>query len=256
MIDFHNHVLPNLDDGAKNFDVALAMIKKAYSEGTTHIVSTVHFQHPQMLDINTDYKYLCSVAQELEKKAKEKNMPIKITPSAEVYFSTNLDELVDNPTVILNQSYMLVEFSPQLLPHNLSEVIYKIQIKGITPIIAHPERYRNIQRNYKIAKRWKEKDYILQINAGSILGLSGPRIQKTALTLLENGLCHLVGSDAHNQHKRPICLIDAYNFIEKKFDNEYVELLKENAEILFNNKQIINIKSRLKNESSFFWKLV
>ena len=72
---------------------------------------------------------------------------------------------------------MLIEFNPQLLPNDLANNFFSLQVSGITPIVAHPERYRNIQINIDLAKKWKEKDYLLQVNAGSILGNYGPRVK-------------------------------------------------------------------------------
>lgn len=254
MIDFHNHVIPGVDDGAKSFDTAMSMVKKAYNDGTRTIISTVHFQHPTIPFVDLEYYHILSLAKKIEEKAIRENCPIKIIPSAEVYYSSDLKKLLNNELVIINDQFMLIEFNPQLLPKDLASNFFSLQVSGITPIVAHPERYRNIQINIDIAKKWKEKDYLLQVNAGSILGNYGPKVKKTALRLVENGLCHFVGSDAHDQNRRPFCLKESYKIIEKITNKEYVDLLKNNSESLIKSKEILNFQPK-KVGSNFFGRI-
>ena len=244
MIDFHNHIIPGVDDGARSFDTAMSMVKKAYDDGTRTIISTVHFQHPTIPAVDFEYYHILSLAKKIEEKAIRQNCPIKIVPSAEVYYSSDLKKLLDNELVILNDKFMLIEFNPQLLPNDLASNFFSLQVSGITPIVAHPERYRNIQINIETAKTWKNKDYLLQVNAGSLLGNYGTKVKKTAFKLIENGLCHFVGSDAHDENRRPFCLKDSYNIIEKISSKEYVDLLKNNSKSLMESKEILNFKPK------------
>tara|TARA_B100000575_G_scaffold258630_1_gene230366 strand:- start:14149 stop:14919 length:771 start_codon:yes stop_codon:yes gene_type:complete len=248
MIDYHNHILPNIDDGARDFDEALMMIEKAYSGGITHIISTVHFNHPQ-IKVSKDYNYLLSLAKELEDRAKAIDISIKITPSAEVYFNDQILESINNPIVRFREKYILIEFDPQILPKNFSNVLYEIQLNGLKVIIAHPERYRNIQNEINIIKQWKNKDVLIQVNAGSILGYNGLKIKKTAMDIIFMGYCDIIGSDAHNLSTRPFCLEKAYKKIEVLCGKNTVEILKYNAEAIVENKLL---KQTPKASKSFF----
>ena len=238
MIDYHNHILPNIDDGASNFDEALSMIQKSHLEGTSHIISTVHFNHPQMKKVSKDYNYLCSVAKELEDRAKMIGVPIKITPSAEVYYNDKILDSINNPLVRFQDKYILIELDTQILPIDFSEKIYEIQLAGLKVIIAHPERYRNIQNSMNLVKRWRDRDILLQLNAGSILGHYGFKVQKIAMDIIYGGHCDLIGSDAHNFSTRPFCLKKAYNKIEVLCGKNIVKILKSNAEAIACNKTL------------------
>ena len=111
MIDFHNHIIPNLDDGSKSVNMSLDMLKEAQAQGITDIVNTVHYQHPKMEKKNTSYKFIIDEINNLQKIAYDNNINIKIHAASEVFFKFNLTEILDNPiTTFGNGKYMLIEF--------------------------------------------------------------------------------------------------------------------------------------------------
>ena len=148
MIDFHNHVLPALDDGSKSMEMTLSMLKTAYDQGVTTVVNTVHFQHPKMEGKNTDYQYVRDLRDEVLEKLDANDIRIDIKLAAEVYYLPNLCDLIDNPLLTIN-NYMLVEFPVMITPDNFLETFFNLKLKGITPVLAHPERYRIFQENIK-----------------------------------------------------------------------------------------------------------
>ena len=90
MIDFHNHVLPNVDDGPKTIEESIEMLKLASNQGITDVVNTVHFQHPKMENKNVDYNYLLEKVENLKLKLKQENININLHLSAEVFYLPNL----------------------------------------------------------------------------------------------------------------------------------------------------------------------
>ena len=247
MIDFHNHVLPGVDDGPREISVSLDMLRTASKQGITEVVQTVHFQHPKMEGKNTDHDYLTKKVNVLQNLINKENLNINIHLSAEVFYLPNLVEISDNLiTTIGNKKYMLIEFTSNIFPENYEKEFYNLQLSGITPIIAHPERYRFIQNDMDILKKWIDRDYVIQIDAGSILGKFGKHTQKISLDMLNNDYIHLIGSDAHNNNKRNFCLKEAYKKIELIKSIEYVEFLKKNAFNILNGLKIINLKSKKK----------
>ena len=106
MIDFHNHILPGLDDGSKSMEMTLNMLKTASEQGVEKVVNTIHFQHPKMEGKSTDYDYVRGVRDQVLEKAKENDIKIEIDLASEVYYLPNLCELIDNPIITMNQ-YML-----------------------------------------------------------------------------------------------------------------------------------------------------
>ena len=151
MIDFHNHILPNVDDGPKTIKESLDMLRNAHAQGISEVVNTVHFQHPKMYDKNVDIDFLKYKVNQLNQKLKDENINIKIHLAAEVFYLPNLSEISSNPLLTIgNGKYMLVEFTNNIYPNDYEKIFFDLQMKDISPIIAHPERYRFIQNNVDI----------------------------------------------------------------------------------------------------------
>ena len=260
MIDFHNHFLPNVDDGPSSMDISIDMLRNASKQGIAHVVQTVHYQHPKMEGKNVEYEFLVGQVKNLEKKLAEEKINIKISLSAEVFYLPNLLDIYTNPLVTIgNSKYMLIEFRTNLFPFGYEQQFYNLQLKGITPIIAHPERYRFIQNDIGILSSWKERGYIIQVDAGSPIGQFGKNVQDISREIIDYELLHLIGSDAHNNKKRNFCISESYNFIEKAKSAEFVEQLKLNVENLLNGNEIHNFEKNNKNKAynvfDFFFKL-
>ena len=166
----------------------------------------------------------------MQKIASENNININIHPASEVFFQFNLTDILDNPiTTFGNGKYMLIEFQRLSFPKGYEDEIFKLQLKKITPIIAHPERYRGIQKDINLAKKWIERGYLIQIDCASIIGKFGKETQMTAVKLLKSGLCHLIGSDAHNDGRRNFCLGTALEHVTVLTDESFSGLLIQNA---------------------------
>ena len=118
----------------------------------------------------------------------------------------------DNPIITMNQ-YMLIEFPMIIIPSNFLDTFFNLKMKGITPILAHPERYRFIQEDINQLEKLNDLEIIFQIDAGSLIGHFGDRAKETAFNMLNHGYCHLIGSDAHHDIKRNFCLQEAYDIL-------------------------------------------
>ena len=242
MIDFHNHVLHNVDDGPKTIEESLEMLKCASTQGITDIVQTVHFQHPKMYGKNVEYDFLIQRLEELQNAIEKEKLDIIMHLSAEVFYLPNLVEIASNPLVTIgNAKYMLIEFTTNIFPTGYQTEIFKLQSIGITPVIAHPERYRFIQNDLSILEDWIRKNYIIQIDAGSLIGHFGERVKNISQEMIKSGYVHLIGSDAHNNKKRNFCLQIAYDELKKNVNIEMVDSLKRNAYNLLNGSNIENI---------------
>ena len=251
MIDFHNHVLYGVDDGPELIEESMDMVKEAANQGITDIVQTVHFQHPKMDGKNTSYDFLNSRLGDLQKEINKASLNVKLHLSAEVFYLPNLIEILDNPLVTIgNRKYMLIEFKTNISPIDYENQFYKLQLKGISPIIAHPERYRFVQNDINILKLWIERGYYIQLDAGSIIGNFGVNTKKIAINMIEKNLVHIIGSDAHNNKKRNFCLAEAYDYLEKIKSKNYVDALKMNVKKLLNGDQMLNIDFGFKKNSS------
>tara|TARA_S200000501_G_C20863614_1_gene760975 strand:- start:1137 stop:1940 length:804 start_codon:yes stop_codon:yes gene_type:complete len=253
MIDFHNHILPNVDDGPKNMDESISMLKHAKKIGITDIVQTIHFQHPKMEGKNTNYEYIKNIRDNLIEQAKNEKLNIRIHLSSEVFYLPNLDRILSNPlTTCGNGKFMLIEFSSSIFPFGYEEEFFKLQLKNITPIVAHPERYRFIQNDLNILFDWLNKGFVVQVDAGSILGNFGNNVKKTVFKMIDMNCIHLIGSDCHNNRNRNFCLDKAYDIISSDYSIEVVDKLKNNSKKLLNGENLNNILFTNKNNDKFF----
>ena len=239
MIDFHNHIIPNIDDGAKSLEMAIDMLREAEKQGITDVVSTVHFQHPKMDGKNTSYSFIHDKYLDLKKVLSDNDININIHLGAEVFYLPNLTSILENPLVTIgNGKFMLIEFQTKILPPIYLEELFKLQKENITPIIAHPERYREIQKNIDLAKEWLSRGFVLQLDCGSILGHFGEECKKISMELIKQGCIQIIGSDAHNNKIRNFCLKPAYDRIEDLFGSNIGVKLKNNSSLLLEGKKL------------------
>ncbi len=229
MIDFHNHILPNVDDGSKSYEMSIDMIKEASKQGITDIINTVHFQHPKIKSNNIDYNNISLIRDKLDSKLKEIDVNVKIHLGAEVFFDYNLVELISNRLVTFsNYSYMLIEFNISHFPKDYEVVLFDLVKNGVTPIIAHPERYREIQLDINILQKLIHSGCLIQVDAGSLIGKFGKNCKKTSIKIFEMNMAHFIGSDAHDDKKRNFCLKSAVKSIKHLIGDKEEILLSEN----------------------------
>ena len=238
MIDIHCHILPNVDDGSESLEESIAMAKIAESEGITKIVNTSH--------CHFDFKYKKGneLKLELEKfnqVLKEENINIEVILGNELYYTSDLIERFDELDFFSmnNSKYILMEFSPINFPKNIEDVIYEIKIRGYIPIIAHAERYKQVQEDVNIVLDCIKEGALIQVNASSILGKNGEKAEDTSKKLLDNNMVHFVATDAHSSNRRRPLIKDSYNYILKNYGKEVSEkLFIENPTAVIENRDI------------------
>ena len=229
MIDFHNHILPNIDDGSSSIEVSLEMLKFAERQGITDVVNTVHYKHPKMIGKEVTFEEVNKKLEELQLLLNEKNIKIKLHLGAETFFYENLVELYDDKLATFsNGKYILIEFLTNLLPKNQKEVLFELKMKGITPIIAHPERYTAVQQNINIVADWLESGCLIQIDAGSPIGLMGKKAKMASEIIIKNKWCQIIGSDAHDNKNRNFCIKNSLKYISLLIGDEANKLVNDN----------------------------
>jgi len=240
MIDLHNHILPDCDDGAKTFEESIEMLRLAEKQGVTDVVNTIHYQHPKMIDRDTSYEHVFSVKQKLQDQLIEQKIKVNIHLGAEVFFDFNLLDILNNElTTFCNNNYMLIEFQTFMFPPGYQEHLYELSSLGITPIIAHPERYRPIQNDIQIVENLINSGCLMQIDAGSIIGHFGEKTKNTSIDMLKNRMVHIMGSDAHNNRKRNFCLPEAILKTKKIIGDDVDVLVNQNPMNVLTGKKII-----------------
>lgn len=221
MIDIHSHILPGIDDGARDVYDTLEMALMAVNSGVRAIIATPHCNIPW-----SDGNYLGSAYREALKKAREaieqERMPIRILSGMEVFVTFDLPELIKEGKILtLNHSnYILIEFDFSEEPEFVDIMVDRLKELGLTPVIAHPERYDFIKEDIHFAKRLVRQGCVLQSNKGSFLGHYGTRSEKTAFEMVKSGLVQVVASDAHSPVARTPYMLDARRAIKEICDTK------------------------------------
>ena len=226
MVDIHSHVLPEMDDGAKNLDEAIEMCTMAASDGIDTMVATPHMGNGAH-ENNRDA--VVRAIEELNAALKAQGeIPIRLLPGADNHISERLDRLLETGeamTVNDNGRYILVEFPKHIMPPRYLDWLFETKLKGITPIFTHPERHTVIQNSTDVLREWVQRGGLVQITAMSITGEFGPNTRRCAEDLLRHHLVHAVASDAHSKtHRRPI-LSKALKATKDLVDPDYAEKL-------------------------------
>lgn len=232
MIDFHSHLLPGIDDGAKNSEMSIEMLTLAYNSGVTTVVATPHcYIHDEnsishfLSRREASYNRLMQVISE-----QEKPMP-DIILGAEVSVVRGLSKLHDLSKLCLTDTnYILLEMPYSRWEDWMFEEVYRITLLGLRPIMAHLDRFLDYEKYFP---NLYSMNILFQINANAFIDR---KIRRKMLTLIRNDAAHVVGSDMHNTTTRPPNLEEAYGIIEKKFGWEYVDFLKNNSDRIVLNK--------------------
>ncbi len=228
MIDLHSHILPGYDDGAKDISESLAMAKQAAKHQITILAATPHYQ-------GQDWLMIQSRVNELNERIKQACINLRVIPGAELYIDPQLitTPKEDIPTYNDNGRYCLLELPMFDLPHYVDQVLFTLQVKGIIPVIAHPERYGVVIADPNIIKKWIDNGCLIQMNTNSILGMFGDKVKQTSEILIKHQMVHLVASDAHSLGRRGFNLHSAADYLGKIIGEEKtVRLVQKNPDLI------------------------
>ncbi len=235
MVDIHSHILPEVDDGPKSWDVSVAMCRAAAADGITHMVATPHANDRY----HYDREYLKGLVAHLQQLA---GASPKLLLGCDFHLSyDNLQDAFANPAryVIEDTCYQLVEFSNYSIPQLISASFMNLRTSGITPIITHPERNPILRENPQLVLEWAEQGNVVQITGSSLTGFWGERTRRAALWLLEHQAVHVLATDAHDLEKRVPVLSNAREAAAKICGKEVAEAMVEgNPRAIINNEPL------------------
>ena len=236
--------MPNIDDGAKSLEISLKMLKYAAEQGITDVVNTVHYQHPKVETEDISFERIKKEVNILQSELDNNDIPITLHCGAEVFFLPNLIKIKDDPlATFLHGRYMLIEFQIHHIPPTHKQLLFDLKMANVTPIIAHPERYLQVQENINIVAEWLDTGCLIQVDAGSPLGYLGSRSQVAAERIIKNGWCQVLGSDSHDDKKRNFCLAESVDYV-RNWIGDYVDtMVEENPRLILNgDKLIVDVK--------------
>lgn len=232
IIDFHSHILPGIDDGSKNMEQSISMLKKSAEQGVDHIVATPHFYAH-----HDDPERFLRRRAEAETQLREAMAGLEGVPSlgigAEVYYFNGIadsDALLE--LTINKKRYILIEMPMSDWTDRMYRDLEGIWIKqGLMPVIAHIDRYISPFHSRGILERLEHMPVLIQANANFFIDSSTRRM---ALKMLKKEKIHLLGSDCHNLTDRAPNLGEAVEIICKKLGQERINRINYfEDEVLF-----------------------
>ena len=208
MIDIHLHILPSVDDGPETMEESVALARVLVQEGIHTAIATPHYndQFPKR-----SAGVVRERVNELQQVLDCQGIPLRLFAGHEALIQPGLiEDIQAGRLATLNGSrYLLLElWNNSWLPET-ERVIFELRAFGIVPILAHPERYRAIQRDPDRLVALLRQGTLTQLTASSLLGIQGKTTRRCAEVLFKKGLIHCIASDAHGVYTRPPGIVDS-----------------------------------------------
>lgn len=252
MVDVHSHILPHFDDGAATTNIAMEMLRESKKQGVDKIISTSHCYPRTNKSIN-EFIYdrteaLLRLKYEMEQSREE--LPqiysgCELNLSRDISEDSHLRELCTEGT-----EYLLIEMPYTQWQPWCIEAVYKITLRGITPVMAHIDRFLSQKKD--MLNSLFELDVLYQVNAEAFLDR---HMRKDLDMLFETGKVHFLGSDMHNMDMRRPNLGEAREKILKNYGEDYLRYLEENNEKLIRNEEIDITAYKNLQKKSFFGRI-
>jgi protein-tyrosine phosphatase len=221
LIDIHSHILPEVDDGAKSWEIAQEMCRMAAADGIEHMVATPHANDRYPYD-RENLTELLNRLRGLVGKVPQLSLGCDFHLSYE-----NIQSALKQPEryTIEATPYLLVELSNYSIPAFVEDSFTQLGDKGIRPVITHPERNPILQQMPQRVLQWVELGCIIQVTASALTGSWGERTWRTAEWLLQRQAVHVLASDAHDTKHRVPKLSAARREAEELFGSEVAHAL-------------------------------
>ncbi len=239
MVDIHCHIIPNIDDGPRNFSDFVDMATEAVRSGVTDIFATPHHHNGRF---ENEKGKILKLTLDLNQYLLKIGIPLTIHPGQELRLHRDIFKMMEKDEVLTlgdQGRYLLLELPTMELPTYTHEVFYELLLKGVTPIIVHPERNAAICEEPNLLYSLVQEGALTQLTSGSIIGHFGKRAMVTSEKMIEHHLAHFIANDAHNINTRGFYLQKAYEKITKSNGIEKAFFFKENAQLLLNGQSVM-----------------
>ena len=229
-IDIHSHILPGFDDGAEDDREFLEMADRALRGGTVRMAATPHCD---LDDPQFRLEEISSAVDKHRELLRSGGSSLDLVPGVEVRVNAGLYRWakegmeIERLTLAGNGRYLLVDLPLNDLPTATADILFLVQLRGFTPILAHPERNRFLASHPEGIREMVERGIVIQVNSGSLEGIYGKAARRASTALLREGLAQLVASDAHGRAGRHPDLSTAYNLLARRLGEEAAHFLLE-----------------------------
>lgn len=236
MIDLLCHILPGVDDGARTLEESITMARYAVKEGITHVLATPHHMSGAW---RNEKQTIAHLVEELQTELDARNIPLTVFPGQEVrIYDELLEDIEKNKIQFIDEQnrYLLIAFPPTEIPRGAGQLIFDLQVKGIIPVIVHPELNKAIQQQPRRLKRLVDKGALVQLTAGSYTGSYGKQVKKLSSQLIAANLVHFIASDAHDNAFQ---MKKAYRMLEKEYSEDRVEEFERTTKLILNGEYVV-----------------
>ncbi|HAU13263.1 MAG: capsular biosynthesis protein [Pseudomonadales bacterium] len=236
MYDLHCHLLPGIDDGPETVAESVALVRAAMADGITHAIVTPHIHNGRW---DNDIASIGKAGRALGQALREQNIPLRLKAAAEVRLDAELPAMVKANRLLFlgyweQHQILLLEMPHGRVLPGTDKMIAWLRKNHIIPMIAHPERNREIMKNPAKLKPLLKEGCLLQVTAGSLVGQFGEGAQRIAKALLDEDLITILASDAHNIKNRPPNLAAGYEEVARVVGDERADrLLHHNSRMIF-----------------------
>ncbi|WP_419483034.1 tyrosine-protein phosphatase [Dokdonella sp.] len=207
MLDLHCHMLPGIDDGAVDLDMALAMARLAADDGIHTVACTPHI-YPGMYE-NTASGIRAEIAR-FQGELDRRGISLRLVEGADVHLDPDLVGGIRGGRVptLAGSRYLLLEPPHHVAPPRFEESVFQLMVAGCIPVITHPERLTWLEDHYAMFVRLVKAGAWMQVTAGSVTGRFGRRPRYWAERMLDESLVHILATDAHDPRRRPPLLAE------------------------------------------------
>ncbi|KLJ00722.1 capsular biosynthesis protein [Luteimonas sp. FCS-9] len=208
MFDLHCHLLPGIDDGAVDLDMALEMARMAVADGIEVTACTPHI-YPGLYE-NTGPQIRAAIAA-LQAQLDAAGIALRLVEGADVHLTPTLVDGIRSGRIptLAGSRYLLFEPPHHVAPPRLEEVLFELMTAGYVPVITHPERLSWVEQHYDLFVRVAGRGPLIQITAGALTGRYGRRVKYWADRFVGEGHAHVIATDAHHPRRRPPLLAEA-----------------------------------------------
>ena len=213
MIDVHHHCLPDVDDGPHDWSEAVDLCAMAAEEGVETIIATPHVLRGRWE--NTSRPELEERIAELRERTNGKP---RLLLGSEYFFAHDVDEVLRAGNAIVplaGSRYVLIELAANNVPPMIEGPLYRMQLDGWRPVLAHPERNTVFQQKPELLASLIQAGVRTQVTAGSLTGAFGSAARRAAEAWILQGMVHFVATDAHNTTRRPPRAKEGRNALEE-----------------------------------------
>lgn len=216
--DFHSHLIPGIDDGAKTVEESVELIRGLIDLGFSRIITTPHIMGDHYPNSAAT---ILSGLEVVKTALKEAQIDIPLEAAAEYFVDEYFEKLLAQEERLLTfgDNYLLIEFSTFAAPSNFQDIIFQLKTKGYQPILAHPERYLYFAKEYDKFEKLKSLGCYFQVNLLSLTGHYGKGQKKLAIQLLNSAWVDFLATDLHRKgHLEKLKLVRKDKTVAKLLD--------------------------------------